>query len=133
MCHIPTQEQIDIAKKKLDEMDFDTVRDLIDELDYRIHIGKRSAGWKFLFQIHPQYYGPDKESIMVFLNKSKTKEWILKNEYNEILDPEEFWQDYVEAFKDGIAQDDAEYVNSRYSNFDTVSDEGFRFTYRDFA
>ena len=64
-----------------------------------IHIGKRSGGWKFLFNHNNwKYYGTDKESIMEFLMSCDS----LENEYGEELTPEQFWKEYVEDFKEGF-------------------------------
>lgn len=64
-----------------------------------IHIGKRSGGWKFLFNHNNwKYYGADKESIMEFLRSCDS----LENEYGDELTPEQFWKEYVEDCKNGI-------------------------------
>ena len=64
-----------------------------------VHIGKRSGGWKFLFNHNNwKYYGTDKESIMEFLKSCDS----LENEYGDELTPEQFWKEYVEDFKDGF-------------------------------
>lgn len=71
------------------------------ELD-SVHVGKRSAGWKFLFAREIlNYCEPNKESILNWLSTG-----IIINEYNERLTPEEFWQDYVADFQDGMNSDD---------------------------
>lgn len=78
-----------------------TFREEHPELD-RIHIGKRSAGWKFLFAREIlNYCEPNKESILNWLSTG-----IIENEYGERLTPEEFWQDYVVNFQDGINSDE---------------------------
>lgn len=64
-----------------------------------IHIGKRSGGWKFLFNHNNwKYYGHTKKSIMKFLKSCAA----IQNEYGEDITPDEFWSDYVDKFKDGI-------------------------------
>lgn len=68
----------------------------------RIHIGKRSAGWKFLFAREIlKYCEPNKESILNWLSTG-----VVIDEYNEVIPPEEFWQDYVVDFQDGINSDE---------------------------
>jgi hypothetical protein len=64
-----------------------------------VHIGKRSCGWKFIFNHNNwKYYGADKDSIMEFLKSCDS----LENEYGDELTPEQFWREYVEDFKDGF-------------------------------
>lgn len=64
-----------------------------------VHIGKRSGGWKFLFNHNSwKYYGYTKESINSFL-KSCYK---IENEYGEELTVDEFWKEYVDDFKNGF-------------------------------
>ena len=64
-----------------------------------IHIGKRSGGWKFLFNHNNwEYYDYTECSIMKFLKSC----YIIRNEYGDILSVEKFWDEYVEDFKDGF-------------------------------
>lgn len=53
-----------------------------------IHLGKRSAGWKFLWAPNPDYYQNNKQSIDLFLHRADV---LLYNEYGEILTPQEVW------------------------------------------
>lgn len=65
----------------------------------RIHIGKRSGGWKFLFNHNNWvYYSYTRESIDAFLRSCE----LIENEYGEPVTVEEFWKDYVEDFADGF-------------------------------
>jgi hypothetical protein len=64
-----------------------------------IHIGKRSGGWKFLFDHNNwKYYDYTKCSIIKFLKSCH----IIRNEYGDILSIKKFWDEYVEDFKDGF-------------------------------
>lgn len=64
-----------------------------------IHIGKRSGGWKFLFNHNNwKYYDYTKCSIIKFLKSCH----IIRNEYGDILSVKKFWDEYVEDFKDGF-------------------------------
>lgn len=63
----------------------------------RIHIGKSSDGWKFLFNHNNwKYYDYSKESINAFLECCDC----IYNEYNEKITIEEFWT-LVDSKKDG--------------------------------
>lgn len=63
-----------------------------------IHIGKRSGGWKFIFNHNNwKYYNHTKESITNFLKEC----YKLENEYGDPLTIEDFWKG-VESNKDGI-------------------------------
>ncbi len=58
------------------------------ELPRRIHIGKSSFGWRFLFNHNDwQYYGKTKASIKRF-----TKRCVLIDEYNNPVTHKDFWE-----------------------------------------
>ncbi len=100
------KNQIIEETKSSDNLDI-----LIEKLDYykeeypecrEIHVGKRSAGWKFLFAREILHYcEPNKESICKWLSTG-----IVQNEYGEIITPEEFWKEYVEDFQNGMNSDE---------------------------
>jgi hypothetical protein len=50
-----------------------------------IHLGKRSSGWKFLWNFNNDKYYKDKESLLEFMRSGR-----IVNEYSEELDVEEF-------------------------------------------
>lgn len=127
MCKIPTQEDIDAIKRKLDKLEYQKVIDAIEDLRSasEVHIGKRSAGWKFLFAQNPKYYTETKKDISRFL---RSPGWVLKNEYGETINPDNFWDEYVEPFKNGL--DGVEY---RYYDREYLTDEGLRFTTGNFS
>ena len=50
------------------------------------HIGKSSAGWKFLFRLYPEEHI---RSVKDWQRELKDK--IIINEYREELSPQEFW------------------------------------------
>lgn len=65
----------------------------------KVHIGKRSGGWKFLFNHNNwKYYDATRESINEFLMSCDS----IVNEYGDELTVEQFWNEYVDAFKNGI-------------------------------
>jgi hypothetical protein len=80
---------------ELDEMD--VLMELIPE---KIHIGKRSAGWQFLFDFNKgKYYDKSRKSLDRFFETGQ-----LINEYEEKLTIDQFWKEYVDDFKDGYTQ-----------------------------
>ena len=129
---IPTKERKEKIKQAIDNNDFDEIKHLVNitysstEYDYNgegycggeIHLGKRSGGWKFLWnpnwykilQGHTEweefpggrsghwvddgydvfkYYDLTKESIKQFIDREDVEIW---NEYNEKQDKEKFWE-----------------------------------------
>lgn len=52
-----------------------------------IHLGKRSAGWKFLWNFHKDEYYHDLESLRSFISSGR-----IVNEYGDELGVEEFMQ-----------------------------------------
>lgn len=56
-----------------------------------IHIGKRSCGWKFLWNAnHFQYFNPNKESLIQFLKSGQ-----IYDEYGEQFTFDQFWNDEI--------------------------------------
>lgn len=76
-----------------------------------IHIGKRSCGWKFLFNHNNwKYYGHTRESIDNFLRGC----YEIRNEYGDIFTVDEFWEEFVDSCKNGICGE--EYANIELEN-----------------
>ena len=99
---IPSQERKEKVKKLIDENNFNA-KDEINDLFQEIHIGKRSAGWKFLWNSNldkPDVYKKlTKKSIGEFLHRPDVK---IYNEYNEgPIDPDEFMDMAVNWCTDG--------------------------------
>ena len=53
--------------------------------DMRIHIGKRSSGWKFLWNFNDNKYYTNKEELLTFIRSGR-----IIDEYGEVQDTEEF-------------------------------------------
>ena len=108
--HPDNQERKKLALKIKDaimtnESDvYDQIENILEEYKSKypvIHLGKRSAGWKFLWAPNPDYYQATKASINLFLNREDV---LLYNEYGEVLTPPEIWDDYANC--DGWTDDD---------------------------
>ena len=76
---IPSKARKSKLKQAIDEDRFDLIKELYNEMysksnEYEegsiIHLGKRSAGWKFLFNPnYERYYKLTKKSLMEFLSR----------------------------------------------------------------
>lgn len=51
----------------------------------RIHLGKRSGGWKFTWNFHDNKYYSNKEELLSFIRSGR-----VVNEYGDLLDNDEF-------------------------------------------
>lgn len=68
---------------------FDKAASYLTELTDSIHIGKRSAGWKFRFECHNfKYFNPSKRSFIEWLDSG-----VIVDEYNRTYTTEEFFKD----------------------------------------
>ncbi len=155
MRRIPTAEQKEELKRLLKKQYEDTIasidRDkgldpayvdwsLSDEIEKtgkriyeKVHIGKRSCGWKFLFAPSPQHYEETKESILKFIHRDG---WQLYDEYGDKIDPDRFWDDYVICMEDGWTgktYDEWERKQGHYyrvscASYEHITPEGLRFS-----
>lgn len=101
---------------------YDEIEELISTYkhDYaEVHLGKRSDGWKFLWQANYDWYDTTKESIDNFLCRDDI---ILYNEYGDILTPEQVWDEYASA--EGNVGDGGD---------EFITEEGLRFCRYDFC
>lgn len=84
------------AKKLIDENKLTEAIEVLEEMTKEIHLGKRSAGWKFLFNANlGKYYELSREGINKFFAKNNV---IIENEYGEKFTAEEFWRDEIGVF-----------------------------------
>lgn len=78
----------------------------------KIHIGKSSCGWKFLFNYnHFKFYEPTKESINNFLS---SEDVTIYDEYGDKISVDKFWE-MVDLKKGGI--DNKEYYSKYEETF----------------
>ena len=90
------------AKILIENDNYEELKDLLNEKCSKVHIGKSSYGWKFLFNWNKgKYYDPLKTSINDFLERHR-----VVDEYGEEIALEAFW-DMVESKQDGM--DNEEY------------------------
>ena len=107
------------------------LEDLLQEFawDYpKVHLGKRSCGWQFLWASNPKWYDNTKASIDKFLRRDDV---VLFNEYGEYLTPEQVWEEYANT--EGLTHESYLLQHSeerRYyprNDYETITKEGLRF------
>lgn len=88
---IPKEENMKRVHRMIDdyltgnllEIDNDILKDAVQ----KIHLGKNSYGWQFIWQANPKYYQDNLDSIKDFLSR---KDVIIYNEYGERYTVDEF-------------------------------------------
>jgi hypothetical protein len=105
---IPTEDEIRVRKelliKRINDMEL-SIRNISDEFNYiesdykyfhnspwteflnemKIHLGKRSAGWKFTWNFHAKKFYSNKEELLAFIRKGR-----VVDEYGDEMEVEEF-------------------------------------------
>ena len=91
MKRIPTEDDIQKITELTKQRMFDELQEYVNEMNANIHIGKRSGGWKFLFNHQDgKYFDPQyQESLKAWLNEPHYR---IVDEYGEEFTFEEFWQ-----------------------------------------
>ena len=137
---IPKEEDIKRVHRIIDgyltgntlEIDDDILKDSVQ----KIHLGKRSCGWQFLWQNNPKYYDDNLESIKEFLSRDDV---IIYNEYEERFTLEKFLDKEIgyclyndpEYFMNGRQY--AEKHNESFDDFgEWTTEDGLRFVKGDF-
>ena len=138
---IPKEEDIKRVHRIIDgyltgntlEIDDDILKDAVQ----KIHLGKRSSGWQFLWQANPKYYQDNLESIKEFLSRDYV---IIYNEYEERFTLEKFLDKEIgyclyndpEYFMNGRQY--AEKHNESFDDFgEWTTEDGLRFVKGDFS
>ena len=82
-----------VSNSNLDDIKWDLF-ELQEELDtYKVHLGKRSYGWAFLWDLNNlKYYEPTLESIKEFIDKNNAT---IQNEYGESFTWDQFINDEI--------------------------------------
>ena len=85
-----SQEQKKELKDFIDNDNYEDAKNLLRYTD-EIHIGKRSAGWRFLWNVHNfEFFNPNEEDIYKWL---KSNDSLIKDEYGRVYSFEEFMKD----------------------------------------
>ena len=93
---IPTQEEVAALHKHIDEVAAGvySISSMIEGIEVvdDIHLGKRSAGWQFNWESHPEYYSDNLESIKEFLSRDDI---VIVDEYNTKFSLDEFLNEEI--------------------------------------
>lgn len=122
----------------IDKYDIEDYYEMLNELrPVKVHLGKRSWGWQFLWNHNnEQYYKKTLQSIKEFLDEDNG---FIIDEYGERFTTEQFLNEEIgeamyndpERFING-PQHDAEYKNIcayvKCSNYEFTTEEGLRFS-----
>lgn len=140
---IPTQEEVAALHKHVDDIaagiyNISSMPEGIEMCD-DIHLGKRSAGWQFNWEYHPEYYADNLESIMKFLSRDDI---VIVDEYNTKFSLDEFFNKEIGYC---LYNDPEKYINgSQYEENETgrryvwsikewTSKDGLRFSRYEFC
>ena len=108
---IPTQEEVAALHKHIDEVAAGvySISSMIEEIEIvgDIHLGKRSAGWQFNWESHPEYYSDNLESIKEFLSRDDI---VIVDEYNTKFSLDEFFNKEIGYC---LYNDPEKYINGR--------------------
>jgi len=86
--------------------------------DVKIHLGKKSIGWKFLWNFNNKKFYKDKESLLNFIRSGR-----VINEYGEEIDFEEFITIALEWGKDGLDAESYRKKHPRQYHYDFEESE----------
>ncbi|MBR6516676.1 MAG: hypothetical protein IKT40_07435 [Bacilli bacterium] len=96
-CRKFSKDNKEKAIQLLNNDKYNELVDFINENCLKVHIGKQSYGWQFLFNYNKfKYYDLNKESIKKFLSECE-----IVDEYNRTISYEEFWS-MVESNSDKL-------------------------------
>lgn len=88
-----SEQEKTLAKELLDNDKYDEVRDILPK---DVHIGKRSYGWRFLWNANDfEYFGPNVDSLMDFLQSGD-----IYDEYGTYFTFDQFMNDELDGFID---------------------------------
>ena len=97
------------------------------ESEWRIHIGKSSAGWLFCFHDCEHWHTYPQVKMWLHEKVILKKEYVLMNEYDEVVDVE----DFVEMVQ---AKQNDPYCRNNSDNFKYCRNiDGYRFDDREFC
>lgn len=141
--HIPTQEEVAVLHKHVDDIaagiyNISSMPEGIERCS-DIHLGKRSAGWQFIWEYHPEYYSDNLESIKEFLSRNDI---VIVDEYNTKFSLDEFLNEEIgyclyndpEEYINGRQYDEEQYEGGRaISDGEWTSEDGLRFSRYEFC
>lgn len=111
-----------------------SVKNFIDDyenFEKKIHLGKRSYGWQFLWDYHDgKYFEPNLKSIKEFLSQDDI---VIYDEYDNFYDVNQLFIDELSSclYSDAMHDDG---MNGEYSEYYFKSEDGLRFSkFEDFS
>ena len=126
---IPSKARKEILKKMIDEDHFDDIKDEVadmygssdewNENHGEIHLGKRSSGWKFLFNPnYERYYPLTKKGLMNFLKRDDV---IIYTEYFSFREEDDDYskREYVDADNPDYYQGEYFWTAEQFMNMAT--------------
>ena len=131
LCPIIKEEELKKLSNSLKECKTlyelkNSIHEITDYKKDRIHIGKSSYGWQFLFNLNIESYVPT-------ISRNNIDKWlttgIIFDEYDNKVDRKDFWK-IVDSKKDGMNYDEyyENFPEDRdYRGYDQYID-GLRFT-----
>lgn len=138
---IPKEEDIKWIQKEIElylsGKELEINDDILEDAVKKIHLGKRSCGWQFLWQANPKYYQDNLESIKEFLSREDV---IIYNEYDDRFTVDEFLGNEIgrylyndpEYFMNG-RQYAEKYNESFRDSWEWTTEDGLRFVKGDFS
>ena len=76
--------------------------------DMRIHLGKRSSGWRFCWNFHHNKYYTNREELLAFIRSGR-----VVDEYGEEMSAEEFIEMALNWCPDGLIGDKEYHTNKK--------------------
>ena len=106
-----SQERKDEVISLINGDDIESAAMLINEMmsEAKIHLGKRSGGWQFLWALNDErYYEPSQESIVKFIaDEVNNNGSTIIDEYNEVIPLDRFWNEEIgESLRCGNVTDE---------------------------
>jgi hypothetical protein len=80
--------------------------------DMKVHLGKRSSGWKFTWNFHNYHYYKDKETLFEFIRSGR-----VVDEYGDLIDNEEFIKEALEWGQPDGHTFNEEYIRTHGESF----------------
>lgn len=160
LCHVPTVREHIEMQELLAKKQYEELKNKIEEVTRKYHIGNRSCGWQFLFEAgrgeeenRPNFlndcefqylknpWGNNLKSLKEWLSKP---EYVIQNEYGDIFTSEQFWNEINEC----LYNNPEKYINGKQhyemcrkrgewycvdDNKEFTSSDGLRFTMSEFS
>ena len=106
-----------LVENALKDEDYERAKEILNEMDDGIHLGKHASGWKWAVDYHDgKYFEKSVKSFIDFIKKrTDNDEWVCIDEYRRPVTAEFIHNDIV-GFSSGISMDEylAKHPEERY-------------------